>query len=316
MGESKLSGKKIAVALSLAIIALGLGVGKMSAQDEFFAPVEKVMNPQFRNEKEKQEYMIKVSERVKSAAQRYASHHKGVLPAKVDNAFMSYMIFGECDDKTFNTFSIPINPYSGKHEPILTGSIADPEICRKSPPGKLAPGRVEYSIASSGKEFTVRAGAGNGKALLDPKNKRQTYVLSNDPVSQVKANMRTVQWAAELYKEEHFKFPKNVDDEFKCYFPWGDPKKKKLGNPLPNPFTGKLEYPVLANMTFAFKERLKAPPAMTPGRIEYSSSDSQSNYCIRGGDAAGKAISGLTGNKSTLILAKDGDGSGYGNDNR
>lgn len=288
-----------------------------SAQtEELFAPVEKMVNPQFKNEKERQEYMMKVAERVRSAAQRYASHHKGMLPKKVDDAFMSYMIFGECDDKTSTSWSIPYNPYIGRHKPILTGKIADPEKCRKSPPGKMAPGSVEYSIAASGKDFTVRVGGGNGKAMMDPQNKRQTYVLSNDPDSQVKANMRTVQWAAELYKEEHFKFPKAVDDEFKYYFPWGDPKKKKLGNALPNPFTGKLEYPVFSNMACAYRERLKAPVSISAGKIEYSSSDEQSNYCIRGGDHAGRAIAGAHGSKSTLVLAKDGDGSGHGGDSR
>lgn len=304
-------------ALTLAFVAIfSLCATNSLAQDELFAPVMKMTNPQFKDEKERQEYMIKVAERVKSAAQRYASHHKGVLPTKVDNAFMSYMIFGECDDKTSTSWSIPINPYLGRHKPILTGNISDPEKCRKAPPGKMAPGSVEYSIAASGKDFSVRVGVGNGKAMLDPKNKRQTFVLSNDPESLVKANMRTVQWAAELYKEEHFKFPKTVDDEFKYYFPWGDPKKKKFGNALPNPYSGKLEYPVYANMTGALRERLKAPASISPGRIEYCSSDEQSNYCIRGGNGKGKAIAGAAGSKTTLILAKDGDGSGHGNDAR
>ncbi|MBA3993578.1 MAG: hypothetical protein C0469_08630 [Cyanobacteria bacterium DS2.3.42] len=308
--------KKIA-ALSLSLVAtFSLCTRSSSAQDEFFAPVMKMTNPQFKDEKERQEYMIKVAERVKSAAQRYSSHHKGVLPKKVDNAFMSYMIFGECDDKTSTSWSIPINPYLGRHKPILTGTISDPEKCRKSPPGKMTPGSVEYSIAANGKDFTVRVGVGNGKAMLDPKNKRQTFVLSNDPESLVKANMRTVQWAAELYKEEHFKFPKTVDDEFKYYFPWGDPKKKKFGNALPNPYSGKLEYPVFVNMTGAYRERLKAPASTAPGRIEYSSSDEQSNYCIRGGGGKGKAIVGVGGAKTTLVLAKDGDGTGHGNDAR
>ena len=293
-----------------------LGFAALAQDDELFAPVEKMVNPQFKNEKEKQEYMLKVAERVRSAAQRYASHHKGVLPRKVDDAFMSYMIFGECDDKTFTSWSIPNNPYLGKHQPIITGNIPDPEKCRKAPPGKMAPGSVEYSIASSGKDFTVRVGVGNGKAMLDPRNKKWTYVLSNDADSQVKANMRTVQWAAEMYKEEHFKFPRAIDDEFKCYFPWGDPKKKKFGNALPNPFTGKLEYPVYVSMGGAFKERLKQPISIAPGRIEYSSSEDQSNYCIRAGDHSGKAIAGVNGAKSTLVLAKDGDGSGHGNDSR
>lgn len=299
------------------LLALAIPGIRAGAQDEeFFAPVEKMVNPQFKSEKEKQEYMMKVAERVRSAAQRYASHHKGVLPQKVDDAFMSYMIFGECDDKTFTSWSIPINPYIGRHKPILTGNITDPEKCRRSPPGKMVPGSVEYSIAASGKDFCVRVGAGNGKAMLDPKNRKQTYVLSNDSDSQVKANMRTVQWAAELYKEENFKFPKVVDDKFKYYFPWGDPKKKKFGNPLPNPFTGKLEYPVYSPMASAFKERLKPPISIPPGRIEYSGNEDLSNYSIRGGDHTGKAIVGVSGVRSTLILAKDGDGSGHGNDSR
>lgn len=308
--------------LALAILFMGAtGNAKPSfAQggglESLFSPVQKMINPEFRNENERQKYMLKVMQRVQAAAERYASHHKGALSKKVDNAFMSYMIFGECDDKTFNSFSIPLNPYVGKHQAVLTGTITDPEKCRKSPPGKMLPGSVEYSIATGGKDYTIRAGVGNGKAFPDPKDKRRTFVLSHDPAALVKANMRTVQWAAELYKEDNHVFPKEVDDKFKYYFPWGDAKSKKLGNALPNPFTGKLEYPVLTTMKSATAERIKAPSAVAPGRLEYSSSDNQNNYVIRGGDGSGKAISGTAGPKSTLILAKDGDGSGHGQDSR
>ena len=284
--------------------------------ESYFEPVEKMMSPQFKDEKERVEYVIKSMERVQAAACRYASHHKGELPKKVDNAFMSYMIMGECDDKTFSTFSIPFNPYSGKRQNVINGKIADPDQCRNSPPQKMAPGSIEYSLSANGKDFTVRGGVGTGKALADPKNKKRTFVLSHDPLAQVRANMRTVQWAAESYKEENFKFPKAVDDGFKYFFPFGDYKKKKLGNPLPNPFTGKLEYPTFANMDVPFKARHKAPCAITAGGVEYCSSDQQSNYCIRGGDKNGKAIAGAGGANTTLVLAKDGDGSGFGNDSR
>ncbi|MCC6980347.1 MAG: hypothetical protein IT343_18655 [Candidatus Melainabacteria bacterium] len=311
---------KITALAIAAVSASCLSAQPSAAQDGglegFFSPVQKMIAPEFKNEKERVEYVLKVMQRVQSAALRYASHHKGELPKKVDNAFMSYMIFGECDDKTYNSFSVPLNPYTGKRNQILIGKIADPEKCRKSPPGKMSPGSVEYSLAAGGKNFTVRGGVGTGKAMADPKNKRQTYVLSRDPSAQVKANMRTVQWAAELYKEEHHGFPKAVDDEFKYFFPWGDPLKKKLGFALPNPYTGKLEYPVLGKMKSPTTERLKAPAPLPAGVIEYCSTDAQTNYCVRGGDANGKAIQGMSGPKSTMILAKDGDGTGHGNDSR
>lgn len=312
--------KGTAAALTAAASAGCLIITPAAAQDSglesFFSPVQKMIAPEFKNEKERAEYVLKVMQRVQSAALRYASHHKGELPKRVDNAFMSYMIFGECDDKTFTSFSVPLNPYTGKRNQIMIGKIADPEKCRQSPPTKMSPGSVEYSIAASGKDFTVRGGVGNGKAMADPKNKKQTYVLSADPSSQVKANMRTVQWAAELYKEEHHEFPKAVDDQFKYFFPWGDRLKKKLGTALPNPYTGKLEYPVLVKMKSPTAERLKAPGPVAPGVIEYCSTDAQTNYCVRGGDGNGKAIAGMSGPKSTMILAKDGDGTGHGHDSR
>jgi len=319
MFVGKQAGAAFIVALSVCFAFVSTSK-PISAQDSglegFFSPVQKMIAPDFKNEKERVEYMLKVMQRVQSAALRYASHHKGELPKTVDDAFMSYMIFGECDDKTYNSFSVPLNPYTGKRNKILVGKISDPSKCRKSPPAKMQPGTVEYSIAASGKDFTVRAGVGNGKAMSDPRNKNQTYVLSFDPAAQVKANMRTVQWAAELYKEEHHSFPKAVDDEFKYFFPWGDRLKKKAGNALPNPYTQKLEYPVVGKMKGAIVERLKAPPAVAPGVLEYCSTDSQTNYCVRGGSGNGKAIEGVAGPKSTLVLAKDGDGTGHGHDSR
>lgn len=285
---------------------------KAEELDALFTPVQNMMVPKFRNTKEKEDYVFKVMQRTQDAAERYASHHKGMLPKQVDNAFMSYMIFGECDDKTFNTFSIPFNPFLGRRKAILNGKISDPQICRTSSPGLLTPGAVEYSIASSGKNFTVRGGGADGRALRSPNNKRYTFVLSHDPEALVKANMRTVQWAAEKYKEDHHNYPKFVDDNFKYYFPSGDPEKKRLGFALPNPYSGKLEWPVVTELSSAMVERVHSPASVAPGRIEYCSVREQTNYAIRAGNDKKKAIAGTKGPSSTLVLGKDGDGYGIG----
>lgn len=252
---------------------------------------------------------MKTMGRVKAAAERYASHHKGQFPQKVDDALMSFMIFGECDDKTYSSFSIPVNPFTGKRERLLTGKVSDPDQARRNPPAPLRAGMVEYSIARGGKDFAVRGGGRDGKALRDPNNRQRTLIYSHDPNELVKANMRTVQWAAESYAEDHRgKFPVAVDHIFKCYFPGGDPRHSKEGFSLPNPFTGRLEWPVTGRASVVKLERLKTPPHIGAGKIEYSASKSGSNYLIKAGGRDGRALTGVNGKGSTLVIAKDGDG--------
>ncbi|HEY9787817.1 MAG TPA: hypothetical protein V6D17_20690 [Candidatus Obscuribacterales bacterium] len=282
-------------------------------EPDIFRPVERMIRPEFASEKDKLEYAIKNMKRVQAAAERYASHHEGRFPRQADDAFYSYMIFGECDDKTYSTFSIPVNPYKpgGQRDRILTGNIRDPEQCRRSPPGALKPGYVEYSLSADGKNYSVRSGGKDGRALRDPNAKKtgyKTYVLSHDPTVRTRMNMRTVQWAAERYKEDRHVYPADIDADFKCYFPGGDPSKHREGRRLPNAFTGKLEWPVRGKVKNYILERLKPPDSIPPGVVEYNAVDGFRNYAIRGGDKNGKAIPGPAGPKTTLVISKDGNG--------
>lgn len=63
----------------------------------------------------------------------------------------------------------------------------------------------------------------------------------------VERNMAAVQVAAEHYSADHEpdKFPIKLDDAFLSYFPSGTENKVPASSGQPNPFTGKLEFPIV-----------------------------------------------------------------------
>lgn len=123
----------------------------------------------------------------------------------------------------------------------------------------------------------------------------------------VKANMKTVQNAAEKYASDHiYLYPKAIDDEFKYYFPDGDPAAKKIGTAPTNPFTGQAEWPILGKLVEVAASRANAPDPVQMGSVEYSPIDNAKSYAIRGGDANGKAIPGDNmSNSGVLLLSRD-----------
>lgn len=310
--RSQVAHFRIALLASIGLVLANqpaLSQQRKDLTDIFFRPVQKMIEPEFKSVEEREEYVERTMKRVQAAVERYSSHHAGRFPKKVDDSLMSFMMFGECDDKRYNAFSIPFNPFAGRREKPVNGTIKNPAEARSAPPGRMKAGSVEYSITSDGKDYAIRGGGRNNRALSDPRNKRRTYVLSHDPVEAVKANMRTVQWAAEFYAESHRGvFPQGIDHEFKCYFPGGNAKTNKQGSALPNPYTGKLEWPVKGSARDIKSERVRRPGPIKPGVIEYNSVNFMTNYVIRGGDGSGRAIFGLNGPNSTFVVARDGDG--------
>ncbi len=123
----------------------------------------------------------------------------------------------------------------------------------------------------------------------------------------VRANMVTVQAAAEKYFKDHtYMYPTMIDDDFKTYFPEGDPASKKEGKPPLNPFTGLGEWPILGSLTDLASARTATPTELKKGVIEYSPLESGKSYGIRAGADTGKAIhSEDAAQMGTLVLSRD-----------
>lgn len=100
---------------------------------------------------------------------------------------------------------------------------------------------------------------------------------------QVISNMSDVQRAIELYAQTHGgNFPRSLD-EYKGYLP--------AGKGLPNPFSGKLEYPQPGGSTDLQATRASfADRAMIPGTIEYNVLTNGRTYVIVGAGGNGKGL--------------------------
>ncbi|HEY9787818.1 MAG TPA: hypothetical protein V6D17_20695 [Candidatus Obscuribacterales bacterium] len=246
--------------------------------------------------------------KVRIAAEKYASHHQGKFPTAIDRAFQSYMPYGGCDDVNCSTLSCLYNPCTSMKELPVLGQIKNVHLARKSLPGPLSAGVVEYSAIDGGKDYAIRGGNSYGKALAeDNSGGKRTLVVSSDILQSILANMTAVQWAAECYAEDHHGlYPTAIDDSFKKYFPGSDTAHTKAGLPLMNPATKKLEWPVLGSVQDPKKARFVEPSVMAPGKIEYSPINNGKDYAIRAGDARGKMIAKGHGAIKTLVLSKDG----------
>lgn len=127
--------------------------------------------------------------------------------------------------------------------------------------------------------------------------------------SVVKSNMRTCQFAVESYATDHAGlYPRTVSDEsFRSYYPGGSNGASPLreGKPPVNPFTSEPEWPVDGRMADLKAARELMPGKLKKGIVEYSvilnAAQEPMSYAIRGGGAAGMAIS-TTGGK-TLVLS-------------
>lgn len=244
--------------------------------------------------------------KVQLAAEQYASHHAGKYPVAIDDKFKSFFPFGSHDDVTFLTVSCIPNPVTKKKEWATLGTLTSEHAARTAINDKVPPGAVEYSPIGNGKGFIIRGGNEHGKPVTNQKN-RIVLLLSSDIVL-AKCNMLAVQWAVESFAERNGgKFPKAVDDEFKCYLPGGDPDKKKQGRKLYNPFTKKLEWPLQGRVSNTKLARAEAPSSIPAGSVEYSPIAGGLDYAIRGGDKNGKVHAGPGGTLKSIVLCKDGE---------
>ena len=97
------------------------------------------------------------------------------------------------------------------------------------------------------------------------------------------------------------------------FFPGGDPSKGIAGRALPNPYEAKAiaSFPLTGKLKSLSAARQAKPTSLNRGVIEYSCLDKGKNYAIRIGGKNNYALSGIRGKNSTLVIARDGDGSGH-----
>lgn len=259
---------------------------------------------------EKENYVRENMRKVQAAAEGYASHHQDRYPTKIDNAFHSYFPFGGSDDETFSTLSCIYNPYKHTKDLPVLGKVRSVEQALSKTSKPIAEGVTEYSPIENGKNYVIRGGGLKG-AIVPVGSKgadsKTPYLLTSNPDLAIRANMMAVQWAAEMYAETHKNFPLALDNEFKNCFPSQNSAHKGIGMPLRNPYTQKLEWPILGKLKNAREARFTPPGDLKAGVIEYNPIDGGKDYGIRAGGSDGKALMRHHNAKQTLILSKEGE---------
>lgn len=256
---------------------------------------------------QKLEYVKKNMFKVQAAAERYAGHHQGRYPVKIDAAFQSYFPFGAADDKNFSTLSCLYNPYTSVREMPVPGKIKSIKEAYSQRQSRIGKGVTEYNPIENGKGYVIRGAADNGEIIRDLK---KPYILTNDPKLAVLANMMAVQFAAESYYEQFGKFPTVLDAGFKNCFPnhqTGLSKRTITGLPLRNPYTQRLEWPRLGTFKTVKDARFTPPGDLQPGVIEYNPIDGGKDYAIRAGGPNGKAFIRHKNDQQTFTLSKAGE---------
>lgn len=274
------------------------------------------------------------------AVESYATDAGGFYPRSIDFTTKTYYPGGQDRKKAGAPTE---NPFTGKAEWPVMGSIMDVSIARAGKPNPILPGVVEYSVILDGQRqpisYAIRGGDANGMTYMQ---NGKLFILSNDSEfnsssapaaespsipqtyqipddlknitpeeahkrmleAQVRANMRTMQIAAESYATDTAGlYPTYIDKQTKTYFPKGDPGKTE-GMPFVNPYANAAEWPIMGNLKDVATLRNSAPTPIAPGAIEYSvifdSTGQPTSYAIRGGDASGHS---LQQNGRPLILS-------------
>jgi hypothetical protein len=62
----------------------------------------------------------------------------------------------------------------------VLGKVVDIVLARSKMPDPMTPGQVQYTALFEGKNYAIRGGACNGKALPNNGKNLNTYVLAKD----------------------------------------------------------------------------------------------------------------------------------------
>jgi len=110
---------------------------------------------------------------VQIIVESYALQHGGHFPAAVNQSLSPYF------SGSGRWGRAPINPFTLKAEWPVTGHLVSVAAVRKSSPGPLAAGKIEYTCLHKGTGYAIRGGGAKGVALTD-KASHFTLVLSNE----------------------------------------------------------------------------------------------------------------------------------------
>ena len=114
---------------------------------------------------------------VQWAAESYYEKHDR-FPIILDKEFKNCF---PCQDIAHLGQGLPLrNAFSKQLEWPIFGKLKSARDARFTPPGDLKPGSIEYNPIDGGKDYAIRAGDVNGKAIMRRKNPRQTLILSRD----------------------------------------------------------------------------------------------------------------------------------------
>lgn len=111
------------------------------------------------------------------AAESYQENN-GRYPTSLDTAFKNSF---PSQDVAHKGTGMPLkNPYTQKLEWPTIGKFKSVRAARFTPPGELKPGSIEYNPIDGGKDYAIRAGGRDGKALMRHHNNKQTLILSKE----------------------------------------------------------------------------------------------------------------------------------------
>jgi hypothetical protein len=116
---------------------------------------------------------------VQWACEHYAENNHNLFPKTIDESVKCYFPFG---DRSFGKKqgSKLINPFTGKGEWPVAGSIVNVAQARAMRPGPLSKGLVEYSCIPGRRNYAIRLGDRTGMAISGISGKGSTYVIARD----------------------------------------------------------------------------------------------------------------------------------------
>ncbi len=151
----------------------------------------------------------------------------------------------------------------------------------------------------------VREEFSNKMPAIAKKSFDEAHWQAND--EQVRYNMRTFQIVLESYAVDHDgNYPLQIDGAFKTLLSSGA-GDKKIAWPQKNPFTGKLEWPVLGKFKNLTEARSQEYDQLARGAIEYTPLDGGKGYGIRGGGHDGRVLRMVSAPAKVLVISSDED---------
>jgi hypothetical protein len=163
-------GNRTGLLSGLVVIATSLILGACAAE----APTE-ILKPLGGNPNDpKEQAVIGNMRTLRLAVNAYHYKHENSYPLQIDDELKS------CLPKLNGGDGALINPYTSKPEWPVLGAVKDIQAEKGTPPEDMPPGAIEYSPIAEGKDFAIRGGGTNGKAIHSEAGEKNTLVLTSE----------------------------------------------------------------------------------------------------------------------------------------